>query len=53
MRTKEFHELANEGKAITRLRLYYVKQGIYITAYRIEIIIRLHKMKRAFNKKES
>lgn len=42
---KSFHNIANEGKAITGLRLYFESQGVYLSAFRVEILIKLQQLK--------
>ena len=46
-----FHQLANEGRSINRLRTFYASMGNPLPASRIELIIQLAKIKKAYNKK--
>ncbi len=45
-----FHKTANEGRRITRLRKKYYRNGIKISAARVELIIKLKKIKNKFFK---
>lgn len=45
-----FHKIADEGKAITRIRQEYAQNGKYLTAFRAACIIKLNSIRKDFNK---
>ena len=47
---KLFHKAAREGRAIYQLRMRFFERGKKLSAYRIDLLIKLRKLKRNYNK---